>query len=94
MKRSLALFATISLISTISFAAGAAVPDPLAMWRTASCSAPGKVVSTKVSTRNKADLNVKVKLKTGSLTTSTVQDAKPSDFPAGSVFCAQDYSGD
>jgi len=81
---------------TSAMAAAATAPkDPLGTWKDAAhCASPGKVISAKVSKKAKNGVLVNVKLKSGTVTNSTVDDAKVTDFPVGSAFCAQDYSGD
>lgn len=92
MKRTLSI---IVAASAMAFAASASAADQLAVWKDAvHCSAPGAVISAKVSKHKKSDVDVKVKLKSGKTTTSTVNNAKVSDFPPGSAYCANDYSGD
>jgi len=71
--------------------------DLIAMWKdTSNCSAPSKVVSVKAAKLGGQDgVLVTVKLnKSGKVFTSSIQSAKPSDFKAGTGFCAHDFSND
>jgi hypothetical protein len=91
-----ALCATEAHAQAVAGASTGAPPAHILFWKDITgCTdfARGRVASAKALKGSDVAVTVRL-LKSGKAFTSTVNNAKTSDFPVGSEFCAQDFNND